>query len=67
MSNIRSTTKNQQSAHQAIILPFKTQARTKAQFHPCIFCGKTMRVHNFKGKTVCIHCLRQIPAIFSFG
>ncbi|KJR45781.1 hypothetical protein UF75_3829 [Desulfosporosinus sp. I2] len=66
MSTIRSTPQHQQSVHQAVIIPFKP-SHAKAQFHPCIFCGQTMKVHHFKGKTVCIHCLRQIPAIFSFG
>lgn len=52
-------------AHQAVIIPFDTLLQKHRQ--ACIFCGKTLKVHKFKGKTVCIHCLRQIPAIFSFG
>ena len=54
-------------AHQAVIIPFDRLSKTKGQFQPCIFCGKTIKIHKFKGKTVCIHCLHQIPAIFSFG
>ncbi|TGE32648.1 hypothetical protein E4K68_10750 [Desulfosporosinus sp. Sb-LF] len=67
MSSISSTPQLQQPVHQAIIIPFNRPSRPREQFQPCIFCGKTMRIHKFKGKTVCIHCLRQIPAIFSFG
>ncbi|MDA8223885.1 hypothetical protein [Desulfosporosinus sp.] len=67
MSNINSARTLMQPARQAVILPFKTRSQTNEQFSPCIFCGKTMRVHKFKGKTVCINCLRLIPAIFSYG
>lgn len=67
MSKIILTPPLKQPARQAIIIPFDRQSLTKEQFQPCIFCGKTIKVHKFKGKTVCIHCLRQIPAIFSCG
>ena len=67
MSSISSTLPLQQPAHQAIIFPFNKLSHTKEQFQPCIFCGETVKVRKFKGKTVCIHCLRQIPAIFSCG
>jgi len=67
MSSISSTQLLKQPADQAVIIPFNKPSHTKEQFQPCIFCGKTIKVHKFKGKTVCIHCLRQIPAIFSFG
>jgi transcriptional pleiotropic regulator of transition state genes len=56
-----------QSSRQSVILPFDRLPHTKEQFQPCIFCGETIKVHKFKGKTVCIHCLRQIPSIFSCG
>lgn len=69
MSNISPdlTCAIKQPSHQAVILPFKARPQSREQFSPCIFCGKTMRIHKFKGKTVCINCLRQIPAIFSCG
>ncbi|HEY8910305.1 MAG TPA: hypothetical protein VIM51_08500 [Desulfosporosinus sp.] len=67
MSSISSTTLHKNPPHQAVIIPFDTLTQTKKHFHPCIFCGNTMKVHKFKGKTVCVHCLRQIPAIFSCG
>ena len=67
MSIISSAPSQEQTARQAVIIPFKKRTSTLKQFQPCIFCGKTMKVHNFKGKAVCIHCLHQIPAIFSFG
>ncbi|AET70259.1 hypothetical protein Desor_4858 [Desulfosporosinus orientis DSM 765] len=67
MSNTDTACPLSQTAHQAVVLPFRTRAQSKEQFSPCIFCGKTMRVHIFKGKTVCDNCLRQIPAIFSCG
>lgn len=54
-----------QPAHQAVIIPFNELSYKKEKFQPCIFCGKTIKIHTFKGKTVCIHCLRLIPAIFS--
>jgi|GEM_PF-1315655 len=67
MSSIDPTLALKQPAHQAVIFPFVKILHIKEQFQPCIFCGKTMKVHKFKGKTVCINCLRQIPAIFSCG
>jgi hypothetical protein len=69
MSSFSTVLPKHEPAHQAIIIPFERLLQTKKQqqFQPCIFCGKTIKVHKFKGKTVCIHCLRQIPAIFSFG
>lgn len=67
MSNISSTSPLKQPKHQAVILPFKLRPQTKEQFSPCIFCGKTLKIQSFKGKTVCINCLHEIPAIFSFG
>lgn len=67
MSSISPACTPKQPSRQAVILPFRTRTQTKELFSPCIFCGKTMRVHKFKGKTVCINCLRQIPAIFSCG
>jgi len=67
MSNISSTCPLKQPAHQAVILPFKLRSQTKEQFSPCIFCGKTMKIQRFKGKTVCINCLHEIPEIFSYG
>jgi hypothetical protein len=67
MSNIILTPPLKQPARQAVIIPFKSLSHNKAGFQPCIFCGKTMSNQKFKGKTVCIHCLHQIPAIFSCG
>jgi len=67
MSNISPSCTLTQPARQAVILPFNMRSQTRKQFSPCIFCGKTMRIHKFKGKTVCINCLLQIPAIFSCG
>ncbi|HBV85979.1 MAG TPA: hypothetical protein DEF42_04775 [Desulfosporosinus sp.] len=67
MSNTSSVCPLKQSDHQAVILPFKSRSQTKEQFSPCIFCGKTIKVQRFKGKTVCINCLHQIPAIFYYG
>lgn len=51
----------------AVIIPIQSLAHTKRQLNPCIFCGETMKVRKFRGKTVCLNCLRQIPAIFSYG
>lgn len=67
MSSISSAPPLMQSVRQAVIIPFDRLPLTKEQFQPCIFCGKTVKVHKFKGKTVCIQCLRQIPTIFSCG
>jgi len=39
----------------------------KKQPEPCIFCGRTSPIYLFKGKTVCLHCLQHIPAIFRCG
>lgn len=55
------------SAQQAVIIPFHKRMTNKKAFCSCIFCGNTIRVHTFKGKSVCIHCLHQIPTIFSYG
>ena len=49
----------------AVIIPFESLSHNIARFQPCIFCGKTMKIQKFKGKTVCIQCLLQIPDIFS--
>jgi len=65
MASIISTVALKEPAHLAIIIPFESLSHKKARFQPCIFCGKTMRIHSFKGKTVCIQCLVQIPDIFS--
>ncbi|MDP4127160.1 MAG: hypothetical protein Q8912_09480 [Bacillota bacterium] len=67
MSSFSPILPTNEPAHQAVIIPFNRVQRTQRQFQPCIFCGKTIKVHKFKGKTVCIQCLHQIPAIFSFG
>ena len=67
MSSISSTLPLRQPADQAVIIPFNRLSHAKERFQPCIFCGETVKVRKFKGKTVCIHCLRQIPAIFSCG
>ncbi|MBP1759095.1 MAG: hypothetical protein H6Q63_12 [Firmicutes bacterium] len=67
MSNIITACLLKQPTHQAVILPFKPRSKTKEEFSPCIFCGKTIKVQRFKGKTVCIKCLHQIPSIFSYG
>jgi hypothetical protein len=32
---------------------------------PCIFCGLKLKTRNFKGKAVCLTCLKSIPHIFS--
>ena len=55
------------SAQQAVIINFSGHSRKGQHFRSCIFCGETMKVREFKGKNVCTRCLRQIPAIFSFG
>ncbi|TGE40018.1 hypothetical protein E4K67_03295 [Desulfosporosinus fructosivorans] len=65
MSISSSTLPLNQPTHLAVIIPFKRPARTNEQFQSCIFCGKTMKIQNFKGKTVCIQCLLRIPDIFS--
>jgi hypothetical protein len=31
---------------------------------PCIFCGLKLKTRNFKGKAVCLTCLKSIPNIF---
>ena len=67
MSSISSAPPAMQPVRQAIIIPFYRHSLATEQFQPCIFCGKTVKVHKFKGKTVCIQCLRQIPTIFSCG
>lgn len=51
-----------------VILPFthsKQQKRTHPK--PCIFCGLKLKTRNFKGKAVCLTCLKSIPYIFRFG
>ncbi|HBP63327.1 MAG TPA: hypothetical protein DD730_03445 [Desulfosporosinus sp.] len=65
MSSINSAHPLKQPIRLAVIIPFESLSHNKARFQPCIFCGKTMRVQKFRGKTVCIECLLQIPDIFS--
>ena len=65
MSNISSTPLLKQSVNLAVIIPFKSLSYKKSRFQPCIFCGETTRIQKFKGKTVCIQCLLEIPDIFS--
>jgi transcriptional pleiotropic regulator of transition state genes len=66
MSGIGSTAQQTQLAHLAVIIPFKNHSYKKTGFQPCIFCGRTIKNHKFKGKTVCIQCLLQIPEIFPY-
>jgi len=65
MSSIISTLPLKRPARLAVIIPFINRSHKKARFQPCIFCGKTMMIQKFKGKTVCIQCLHEIPDIFS--
>jgi Primosomal protein N'' (replication factor Y) - superfamily II helicase len=65
LSSISSTPPLKQPVHPAVIIPFASLSHKKTPFQPCIFCGQTMEIKKFKGKTVCIHCLHQIPDIFS--
>ncbi|HZK84027.1 MAG TPA: hypothetical protein VFC58_04975 [Desulfosporosinus sp.] len=66
MTNIIPTPPLNQPVRLAVIIPFESLSHNRARFLPCIFCGKTMRIQKFKGKTVCIQCLLQIPDIFSY-
>jgi len=65
MSGISATSPLKQPASLAVIIPFNSLSHKKARFQACIFCGNTARIQKFKGKTVCIQCLFQIPDIFS--
>ena len=65
MSSIISTHPPKQGVRLAVIIPFESLSHNKARFQHCIFCGKTIEIQKFKGKTVCIDCLLQIPDIFS--
>lgn len=66
MSSTSPTVQQKQSGHLTVIIPFKSLPYKKKGYRPCIFCGKTIRIHKFKGKTVCLQCLLQIPDIFPF-
>ncbi len=67
MSSINSAPPQKQPAQQAVIIAFSELKHKRHRFQPCIFCGETIKVHNFKGKNVCSRCLQQIPSMFSFG
>ncbi|KUO70081.1 MAG: hypothetical protein APF81_00075 [Desulfosporosinus sp. BRH_c37] len=67
MSSISSTPALKQPTRLAVIIPIKSFSPKKARFLPCIFCGETIQIKKFKGKTVCTHCLLQIPDIFSYS
>jgi hypothetical protein len=43
-----------------------TQSLQQKSIHrkPCIFCGLKLKTRNFKGKAVCLTCLKSIPYIF---
>lgn len=47
-----------------VVVLFNPALRAKKQPQPCIFCGKTIHIQSFKGKTVCYACLQQVPALF---
>lgn len=67
MSSFSPVTPVIRPAYQAVVIPLDRRSQTERHYQPCIFCGNTLKTHKFKGKTVCTHCLHQIPAIFSFG
>ena len=67
MSSNISTHPLKQPVRLAVIIPFESLSHNRARFQRCIFCGKTMRIQKFKGKTVCIECLLQIPDSFSYN
>lgn len=65
MSDHTSTPTLNQPSRPAVILPFKNPTRKNARSQPCIFCGRTMNIQEFKGKNICLNCLTKIPTIFS--
>lgn len=66
MLTLRPFSQLKRSNHQAVILPFKQDLHQK-HVQSCIFCGKTLKIHTFKGKAVCHQCLQLIPTLFSCG
>lgn len=50
-----------------IVLSFDLHLHQRKGPEPCIFCGQTLMVRNFKGKSVCLNCLINIPSLFSCG
>jgi len=54
------------SPSNTVILPFNQSIRQrKVHGKPCIFCGLKLKTRNFKGKAVCLTCLKTIPFIFN--
>jgi hypothetical protein len=56
------------SPGKTVNLPFTRSLQPK-KIHskPCIFCGLKLKTHNFKGKAVCLTCLKSIPYIFHYN
>ena len=51
-----------------VILPFTQSIHPKkVNTKPCIFCGLKQKTRTFKGKAVCLSCLKSIPFIFNCG
>jgi hypothetical protein len=64
-SNLQSHSSNcsEQKPGVVLLLNPNLKSSTKPP-QPCIFCGTTENVQNFKGKTVCTLCLELIPNLF---
>lgn len=56
------------SPDKTVKLPF-TRSLQQKYIHrkPCIFCGLKLKTRNFKGKAVCLTCLKSIPYIFHYN
>ncbi len=52
------------SHNHCVLLSFEQALRQKRSIHPCIFCGHTQSTHLFKGKSVCLGCLKRILNLF---
>ncbi|MDD2234708.1 MAG: hypothetical protein PHV03_07350 [Desulfitobacteriaceae bacterium] len=49
-------------------LPFtRSLQQDNSHRKPCIFCGHKLKTRNFKGKAVCLRCLKSIPYIFHYN
>jgi len=48
----------------SVLLSFEKALRHKRNLEACIFCGHTQSTHLFKGKSVCLGCLKRILNLF---
>jgi hypothetical protein len=51
-------------ANRHTVLSFEQALRQKQSIQPCIFCGHTQSTQLFKGKSVCLGCLKRILNLF---